>query len=235
MTEIVEGSDEPDIVDASAAVPTLVAPPQFSESALTKPRPSAQQVSVLEDAIRQGAAQQGAGWRAAAKRADAQHGSAQPGPAQGALAKRGSAQRAAVERAANLAIVAMATAPPSAPSLRTRVPAFAVMKQCLRVQSGAPERSRLARLFGREPLHPDARSCYRGALGELEVASTLSRLDQRWTVLHAVPVGSAGADIGHLVIGPGGTFTVNTKNHPRKKIWAGGTGFVVDGQKLAQI
>jgi len=146
-----------------------------------------------------------------------------------------SEHQAAVNRAAYQALVAMATAPPSAPSLRTRLPAFAVMKQCLRVQSAAAERSTLARLFGREPLHPDARSWYRGALGELEIANILDRLDRRWTVLHAVPVGAAGADIDHVVIGPGGTFTINTKNHSGKKIWTAGTTFMVDGQKLAHI
>jgi hypothetical protein len=123
----------------------------------------------------------------------------------------------------------------AAESLRSRVPAFAVMKECLRVQSTAPERSRLARVFGREPLHPDARSWYRGALGELQVARILARLDPRWTVLHAVPVGSAGADIDHVVIGPGGTFTINTKNHGGKKVWAAGKTFLLERQKLAHI
>jgi len=182
------------------AAPTLVAPPQFSESALLKPRPSAQQLAVQQIA---------------------------------ALAVATSAV-SSLEFSPQ-ALAAAIPAPSAAPSLRTRVAAFAVMKQCLRVQSSAPERSRLARVFGREPLHPDARSWYRGAIGELEVARILSRLDRRWTVLHAVPVGSAGADIDHVVIGPAGTFTINTKNHSGKKIWTAGTSFMVNGQKLAHI
>ena len=133
------------------------------------------------------------------------------------------------------AVVAAMPAPSASPSLRTRIAGFAVMTQCLRAQSAAPERSRLARVFGREPLHPDARSWYRGAIGEIEVARILSRLDRRWTVLHAVPVGSAGADIDHVVIGPAGTFTINTKNHSGKRIWTAGTSFMVNGQKLAHI
>lgn len=120
-------------------------------------------------------------------------------------------------------------------TLRTRAPAYTVMEELLRKQKDAAPRSRLARMLGRDPLHPDARSWYRGTLGELEVARVLARLDAEWTVLHAVPVGSSGADIDHIVIGPGGTFTVNTKNHGGKKIWAGGSGFMVNGQKLAHI
>jgi len=182
------------------AAPTLVPPPQFSESALTKPRPGPQQLAVQQIA---------------------------------ALAVATSAAASAGFSAQ--AVVAAMPAPSASPSLRTRIAGFAVMTQCLRAQSAAPERSRLARVFGREPLHPDARSWYRGAIGEIEVARILSRLDRRWTVLHAVPVGSAGADIDHVVIGPAGTFTINTKNHSGKKIWTAGTSFMVNGQKLAHI
>ncbi len=34
------------------------------------------------------------------------------------------------------------------------------------------------------------------------------------TCLHAVPIGSRGSDIDHVVIGPRGVFTLNTKHHP---------------------
>jgi len=120
-------------------------------------------------------------------------------------------------------------------SLRDRAAGYAVMQQCLKLQDDREPLSRLAQIFGRDPLHPDARSWYRGALGEIEVARILGRLDHQWRVLHAVPVGSGGADIDHVVIGPGGVFTINTKNHTGKKIWAGGDGFLVNGQRLAHI
>ena len=209
MTDIIEGAVEtprpietPGPVAASRPVeaPRLVATPQFSESALEKPRPTPPQLAVQQIA---------------------------------ALAVATSA--VATLDTSPQALAAVMPAPSNAPSLRTRVAAFAVMKQCLRVQSAAQPRSRVARVLGREPLHPDARSWYRGALGELEVARILSRLDRRWTVLHAVPVGQAGADIDHVLVGPGGTFTINTKNHSGKKIWTAGTTFMVDGQKLAHI
>ncbi|MBG6212216.1 hypothetical protein RCH23_000129 [Cryobacterium sp. CAN_C3] len=44
----------------------------------------------------------------------------------------------------------------------------------------------------------------------------LSKLGPEWTVLHAVPVGSGSSDIDHVVIGPAGVFTINTKNHTGK-------------------
>ncbi|MCE0446144.1 NERD domain-containing protein [Streptomyces tricolor] len=36
-----------------------------------------------------------------------------------------------------------------------------------------------------------------------------------WHVLHGVPK-SNGGDIDHLLIGPGGVFSLNTKTHPRR-------------------
>lgn len=117
------------------------------------------------------------------------------------------------------------------PSLRERLPAYAVMQQCLALQELAAPVGRLGRLLGRSPLHPDARSSYRGALGEIVVAHVLSQLGPEWTVLHAVPVGSGGTDIDHVILGPGGIFTINTKNHSGKKIWIGGGTFLVNGYK----
>jgi hypothetical protein len=39
----------------------------------------------------------------------------------------------------------------------------------------------------------------------------LGRLPEGWFVFHDVPVGHRGANIDHVVIGPAGVFTVNTK------------------------
>ncbi|MES2094045.1 MAG: NERD domain-containing protein [Actinomycetota bacterium] len=117
------------------------------------------------------------------------------------------------------------------PNLRARGPAYAVMRECLNRQQEASHRGRLARVFGLSPLHPNARSWYSGALGEIVVANVLAQLGAEWTVLHAVPVGSNGADIDHVILGPGGIFTINTKNHSGKKIWIGGSTFLVNGYK----
>lgn len=121
------------------------------------------------------------------------------------------------------------------PSLRARGAAYAVMQHCLDLQSTAGPRSRLARTLGRNPLHAEAHSWYRGTLGELEVARVLAQLGPAWTVLHAVPVGSRDADIDHVLIGPGGVFTINTKNHSGKRICTAGSTFMVSGKKLPHI
>ena len=59
----------------------------------------------------------------------------------------------------------------------------------------------------------DDRAWRRGAEGEEEVAHRLAPLEREgWTVLHDLPIGSRGANLDHLVIGPGGVFGLNTKH-----------------------
>jgi len=57
--------------------------------------------------------------------------------------------------------------------------------------------------------------------GERIVDRRLSRLRRDgWTVLSSI-VRHSGADIDHLVIGPPGVFTINTKHHRDASIWVG--------------
>ena len=59
-----------------------------------------------------------------------------------------------------------------------------------------------------------------GADGEESVGAKLDGLSEHgWHVLHAVPVGDRGTDIDHVLIGPGGVLTLNTKNHPGATVW----------------
>ncbi|MFJ8430320.1 nuclease-related domain-containing protein [Kitasatospora sp. NPDC094019] len=61
----------------------------------------------------------------------------------------------------------------------------------------------------------------KGLHGEQLVGGLLDQLRAYgWYVLHAVPLPS-GADIDHVVIGPPGVFTVNTKHHPNATVWVG--------------
>jgi hypothetical protein len=62
-----------------------------------------------------------------------------------------------------------------------------------------------------------------------EVLQSLTRADPLWQSVHSIPVGTHGADIDHLVLGPGGIFTINTKHHPRGKVWVGGDVVLVNG------
>jgi hypothetical protein len=116
-------------------------------------------------------------------------------------------------------------------TLKARRPAYSVMQECLRVQAAAPALTRRQRLVGHSPLSAEASSWYKGALGEIEVARVLDELGPDWTVLHSVPVGSGESDIDHVVIGPTGVFTINTKNHADAKVWIGGGTFMVNGHR----
>lgn len=128
--------------------------------------------------------------------------------------------------------------PPRVPDLaplRERMAGHCVISELLAVQERTVSRSRLARALGASPLIGDARPWYLGALGEIAVGRLLAKLPEGWHVLHAVPVGKGSSDIDHVVIGPGGVFTINTKNHSGQKVWVAGRTFMVAGQKQQHI
>lgn len=77
----------------------------------------------------------------------------------------------------------------------------------------------------------EATGWFRGVLGERRVAEQLEPLGEGWTVLHSVPVGRGTSDIDHVVIGPPGVFTINTKYSPGRDVWVGGRGMYVGGHK----
>jgi len=53
----------------------------------------------------------------------------------------------------------------------------------------------------------------RGARGEEQVGARLEELsDERWRVIHDASFGRGNVD--HILVGPGGVFTVETKSHP---------------------
>ena len=116
----------------------------------------------------------------------------------------------------------------------TRAGAMA-REQALALKQAAPVRTFVARALG---VRNDERAWRIGAVGEEKVAGRLEKLlrkDPRWRILHAVPVGERGSDIDHVVIGPGGVFTINAKHHPGAKIWVGGDTFMVNGQRQPYI
>lgn len=108
-------------------------------------------------------------------------------------------------------------------------------EQAVALKQAAPVRTFLARVLR---VHTDERAWRIGADGEEKVAAQLDKLqgkDPRWHVLHAVPVGEKGSDIDHVVVGPGGVFTLNAKHHPGAKIWVGGNTFMVNGQRQPYV
>lgn len=104
----------------------------------------------------------------------------------------------------------------------------AVRERAVELRSEAPVRTFVARVLG---VHTDERAYRVGADGEEEVAWRMRKLGEGWHVLHSVPVGEKDSDIDHVVIGPPGVFTLNTKNHSRKKVWVAEKAFMVSGQK----
>lgn len=118
-------------------------------------------------------------------------------------------------------------------SLRNRVPAQSLMAELLRQQTARfvmqqPDQRR-------PPLSADEKTWYSGALGEQVVARLLTQLPPEYTVLHSVPVGERGSDIDHVVVGPSGVFTINTKRHADKDVWVAGQTLMISGQKLPHI
>jgi len=103
--------------------------------------------------------------------------------------------------------------------LQTRPAAASVISACLSAQSEAPRRTVLGKIFGASPLSEESRRWYVGALGELRMADELSKLGPGWRVLHGVPAGIRGRDIEHLVIGPGGVYTLNARHRTDATIW----------------
>jgi hypothetical protein len=89
--------------------------------------------------------------------------------------------------------------------LSLNLPGHAVREQALAARAEAPVRTTLARVLG---VHTDERAWRIGADGEELVAAELAKVSRKraaWTAIHAVPVGSKGSDIDHLVLARAGS------------------------------
>jgi Nuclease-related domain len=114
---------------------------------------------------------------------------------------------------------------PSWDDLATSAPGAAARAHAAELRQQHPVRTVAARLVG---VRTTARSFAIGAKGERMVGNKLDRWTAAagWHVLHAVPVGERGADIDHVVIGPFGVVTVNTKA-TSTTVWVGEAGMKV--------
>jgi hypothetical protein len=82
---------------------------------------------------------------------------------------------------------------------------------------------------------PETESWRKGLAGEQLVATELESLMTRgWRVLHSIPL-PRNVDIDHLLIGPGGVFTLNTKNHRGARIWVGDRAATINGQAYRYV
>jgi hypothetical protein len=82
---------------------------------------------------------------------------------------------------------------------------------------------------GRWPDPFEDRALRKGLDGEEKVARRLSLLGEGWWSLHSIAVNTSGTDVDHLLIGPAGVFTVNTKNHLGQDVWVAQDIFMVNG------
>lgn len=119
-------------------------------------------------------------------------------------------------------------------AFRVRGSAYGVVTECLRQQADARRQSRLARLFGADPLTPGARDWYRDALGEVRAAKLLKSLPAGFTLLHAVPTGDA-AELSQIVIGPTGVFAISIKNHSGHRIVVADDALTVNGRRTNHL
>lgn len=69
--------------------------------------------------------------------------------------------------------------------------------------------------------------------GKAMVAKGFDRLGSHWHALHCVP--GDGADIDHLLIGPGGVFTVNSSHRADQAVCLGADTMIVDGKRVHHI
>lgn len=161
---------------------------------------------------------------------------AMPGPAAPAAAAGAqSPQEPVVAAAIESPELPVLPTQPTREDLAERPAGEMVRQQAAALRQAAPVRTFLARVLG---VHTEERAWRIGADGEKKVAAQLEKLarkDPQWRFLHAIPVGERGSDIDHVVIGPGGVFTLNTKHHPGAKIWIGGDTVMVNGQRHPYI
>lgn len=125
-----------------------------------------------------------------------------------------------------LAHVVESAPPASDTDLTNNIAGGAVSERAAELSPGRFQRI-AAKLLG---IRTEATSWEVGAAGERRVGDRLDRLKAHgWSVLHSIPLKS-GADIDHLIIGPGGVFTINTKHHPGARVTAKGDFIRVNGQ-----
>lgn len=75
----------------------------------------------------------------------------------------------------------------------------------------------------------------RGERGS-SVGSRLDRLaDEGWQAVHDVPLGRQGTVVEHLLIGPGGIYTITERRHPGSVVRVAGRTLHIDGRSVAYL
>jgi len=111
----------------------------------------------------------------------------------------------------------------------------ATIEELLRHHRQTRTRSLAARLFGRSPLSAQAAALHRDALAQIAVGGVLERLPPEWTVISAVPASHDAPAIEHVVVGPGGLFTLSCAVHTNRAVWVADSILVVDRTTFGHI
>ncbi len=93
----------------------------------------------------------------------------------------------------------------------------------------APRRPRFARVFGVDSLDELTWPLYQRAVGTLETARLIGRLDDDWSVVDDVRVDGSPLRIDHLLIGPAGVFTISTLDQSDQSVWIARAAFELAG------
>ncbi|MBG6213397.1 MAG: NERD domain-containing protein [Cryobacterium sp.] len=88
-----------------------------------------------------------------------------------------------------------------------------VVEELLRQHGDRPPQSRLARTLGASPLDANELGWLRAAQAEIVVGDILARLPDGYSVYHSLPIRNTAFWVDHLVVGPGGIFSINSKTH----------------------
>jgi hypothetical protein len=110
--------------------------------------------------------------------------------------------------------------------LECRRPGQGIAEQAEQLRRQRPVLSALRRMLR---VYVEDGAYRKGAKGERLVGKRLAKLGNEWHVLHSIPIGGSGTDIDHIVMGPGGVFTLNSKNHLGHQVWVHTRAFKVDG------
>ncbi len=110
-------------------------------------------------------------------------------------------------------VVSVVTGMPPISIAPGRFAGQSVVEELLRQHESRPLRSRLARTLGAAPLDANELSWLRAAQAEMIVGDILTRLPDGYSVYHSLPIRNTAFWVDHLVVGPGGIFSINAKTH----------------------
>jgi hypothetical protein len=114
-------------------------------------------------------------------------------------------------------------------TMRQRCAGQMIMEELVLIHQNSRPRNAVARFFGGSPLTPESRALFLDAKAEIAVGALLDQLPAGWSVIHSAPAGAGEPGIDHVVLGPGGLFTIASKLHPNQKIWVAHRMLLADG------